>query len=236
VARVHYEVAADGDHDQVGLVVLPDQLHVAEESRVAHMVELEPVFELDDEATRLAARIGRALLRDGIDDRDLRRVLRPHLRDRDLRAERVHAAALAEANALLGRDPAEVDHGRDEPCGTEHRRARRGSWAPERLPRALRSARDSATVCALFAPRDAPKGPGKAVEGRRDPVTVIGDETRRRATGREAGKARGVGRSESQETCPGAHQYTGLRGRTRSMASSLFILGGARSGKSRFAV
>src|SRR2546429_6218656 len=66
VARVHDEVAADGDHDQVGLVVLPDQLHVAEESRVAHMVELEPVLELDDEATRLAAGIGRALLRDGI--------------------------------------------------------------------------------------------------------------------------------------------------------------------------
>ena len=40
---------------------------------------------------------------------------------------------------------------------------------------------------------------------RRDPVTVIGDETREEATGRAAGKARGVGRSESQETCPGAY-------------------------------
>src|SRR5437773_2777601 len=53
-----------------------------------------------------------------------------------------------------------------------------------------------------------------------------------------AGKAWGVGRSESQETCPGASTSTGLRGRTRVTPPhrSHFILGGARSGKSRQAV
>ena len=40
---------------------------------------------------------------------------------------------------------------------------------------------------------------------RRDPVTVIGDETHGQPLAREpAGKAWGVGRSESQETCPDA--------------------------------
>ena len=58
------------------------------------------------------------------------------------------------------------------------------------------------------------------------------------ATGREAGKARGVGRSESQETCPGAHsrRRSSWEDPGDAVASSLFVLGGARSGKSRFAV
>ena len=58
------------------------------------------------------------------------------------------------------------------------------------------------------------------------------------ATGREAGKARGVGRSESQETCPGAHSRhrSSREDPGDALASSLFVLGGARSGKSRFAV
>jgi adenosylcobinamide kinase / adenosylcobinamide-phosphate guanylyltransferase len=58
------------------------------------------------------------------------------------------------------------------------------------------------------------------------------------ATGREAGKARGVGRSVSQETCPGAHSRhrSSWEGPGDALASSLFVLGGARSGKSRFAV
>src|SRR5207245_10971001 len=47
-------------------------------------------------------------------------MLGAHLRDRDLRPERLHLAALAEAHALLGREPAEVDHGLDEPGRTEH--------------------------------------------------------------------------------------------------------------------
>lgn len=51
-----------------------------------------------------------------------------------------------------------------------------------------------------------------------------------------AGKAWGVGRAESQETCPGAEPSSGLRGRGRTIGSSLFVLGGARSGKSRFAL
>src|SRR5439155_18324460 len=57
------------------------------------------------------------------------------------------------------------------------------------------------------------------------------------ATGPTAGKARGVGRSESQETCPGATLtpvFAGGPGRV--VSSSLFVLGGARSGKSLFAV
>ena len=58
------------------------------------------------------------------------------------------------------------------------------------------------------------------------------------ATGREAGKARGVGRSESQETCPGAHprHRSSWEDPGDALASSLFVLGGARSGKSRFAI
>src|SRR5438552_11252325 len=49
-----------------------------------------------------------------------------------------------------------------------------------------------------------------------------------------AGKVRGVGRSESQETCPGAHLDRSSR--EDPGMSSLFILGGARSGKSRHAI
>ena len=58
------------------------------------------------------------------------------------------------------------------------------------------------------------------------------------ATGCEAGKARGVGRSESQETCPGAHSRhrSSREDPGGALASSVFVLGGARSGKSRFAV
>ena len=55
-------------------------------------------------------------------------------------------------------------------------------------------------------PRAGPRG--KAVRDRRDPVTVIGDETRTRAHWRAApGRARGVGRSESQETCLGPERF-----------------------------
>ena len=58
------------------------------------------------------------------------------------------------------------------------------------------------------------------------------------ATGREAGKARGVGRSESQETCPGAYSRhrSSREDPGDALASTVFVLGGARSGKSRFAV
>jgi adenosylcobinamide kinase / adenosylcobinamide-phosphate guanylyltransferase len=58
------------------------------------------------------------------------------------------------------------------------------------------------------------------------------------ATGRKAGKARGVGRSESQETCPGAHSRhrSSWEDPGDAVASSVLVLGGARSGKSRFAV
>ena len=44
----------------------------------------------------------------------------------------------------------------------------------------------------------------------------------------EAGKARGVGRSESQETCPGAICSPVFEGGTGQVAPSLFIVGGAR--------
>src|SRR5206468_12133034 len=120
VLRVHDEVAADRHQDEIGLIVVGDQLHVAEEARVAHVVDLEPVLHLDDEAGRLAARVGRRLLRRRIGHRQLGRVLGAHLGDLDLRTERLHLAALAEAYALLAREPAEVDHGLDEPGGPEH--------------------------------------------------------------------------------------------------------------------
>ena len=57
------------------------------------------------------------------------------------------------------------------------------------------------------------------------------------ATGREAGKARGVGRSESQETCPRAIQHSRSSWEDAGgVATSHLVLGGARSGKSRFAL
>ena len=61
------------------------------------------------------------------------------------------------------------------------------------------------------------RAPGKAVRIRRDPVTVTGDETREChwPSRQRAGKARGVGRAGSQETCPGAPPSTGPRGRIR---------------------
>src|SRR2546427_11231984 len=90
---------------------------------ISHVVELESVLELDDEAARLAAGIGRALLRDGIDDGDLRRVLRTHLGDRDLRPRRLDTASLAEPDALLRGEPREVDHRGDEPSGPQDLRS-----------------------------------------------------------------------------------------------------------------
>src|SRR5882724_5281682 len=120
VLRVHDEVAADRHQDEVGLVVVGDQLHVAEEPRVAHVVDLEPVLQLDDEAGRFAARVRRRLLRRRIHHGQLGRVLGAHLRDRDLRPEGLHLAALAEAYGLLAREPPEVDQGLDEPGRPEH--------------------------------------------------------------------------------------------------------------------
>src|SRR2546427_2502205 len=119
VLWVHHEVAADRHQDEVGLVVVGDQLHVAEEARVAHVVDLESVLHLDDEAGWLAARACRRLLRRRIGRRQLGRGLGAHLVDLDLRTERLHLATLADAHALLARKPAEVDHGLDEPGGPE---------------------------------------------------------------------------------------------------------------------
>jgi hypothetical protein len=39
---------ADRNHDEVWLVMLGDQLHVAEQARVAHVVDPKTVLELDD--------------------------------------------------------------------------------------------------------------------------------------------------------------------------------------------
>src|SRR6185295_13779858 len=92
----------------------------------------------------------------------------------------------------------------------------------------------SVTVCALFAPgsREGPREggvnpprPRHCNRGRNPRVPLAG----------QAGKARGVGRSESQETCPGAIRSPVFEGGPGQMAASLFIIGGARSGKSRFA-
>jgi len=51
-------------------------------------------------------------------------MLGTHLGNLDLGAERRHGAALAEANALLSADPAEVDHRLDEARRSEHLGAR----------------------------------------------------------------------------------------------------------------
>ena len=55
ILRVHDEMATDRDQDQVGFVVLADQLHVPEQAGVAHVVDPEPVLQFDDESDRLAA-------------------------------------------------------------------------------------------------------------------------------------------------------------------------------------
>src|SRR5207244_9599761 len=84
--------------------------------------------------------------------------------------------------------------------------------------------------------RDAQRGPGKAVENRRDPVTVIGDETRGEPLAARPGRRGEKDDPRARRPVPGAHQPTGLRGRTRSMASSAYVPGGPRSGKSPLAV
>src|SRR6267142_213617 len=103
------------------------------------------------------------------------------------------------------------------------------------LRTALRCTGNSASVCRSLAP-GCPRGPREG--GRKPPRPRHCDRGRnpRVATGREVGKARGVGRSESQETCPDAFQKPVFAGGTGQVAVSLFILGGARSGKSRLAL
>src|SRR2546427_2774303 len=124
VAGVHHEVPADRHQDHVGSVVVADEPHVAEQPGVTHVVDLEAVLDFDDEARRLAARVRLALLRRRIDEGELRRVLGAHLRDLDLRPERRHGTALAEADTLLAGDPAQVDHRLDQPGRSEHLGAR----------------------------------------------------------------------------------------------------------------
>jgi hypothetical protein len=48
-------VVADRQDGDVGLVDAPDQLHVAEDARVAGEVDLRPVLERHDDAARLAS-------------------------------------------------------------------------------------------------------------------------------------------------------------------------------------
>ena len=42
--RTHGEVAANGHEHHIGFVVLSDQAHVAKQTRVTHVVDLEAVF------------------------------------------------------------------------------------------------------------------------------------------------------------------------------------------------
>ena len=58
-ARPHREVAADGQEGDVGPMQLADELHVAEDVRVAGEVDPPPILQLDDEADWLAD-VGRA--------------------------------------------------------------------------------------------------------------------------------------------------------------------------------
>ena len=83
LAWAHREVVADRQDRDVRLVDAPDQLHVAEDARVAREVELRPVLDLDHEACRLAE-IG-AVVR-------ARRMLR--VGERDLDSVGLHCAAL----------------------------------------------------------------------------------------------------------------------------------------------
>ena len=50
VFRVHGEIATDRNQHQVGLVAIKDELHVAKQACIAHMPDLEAVFQLDDVA------------------------------------------------------------------------------------------------------------------------------------------------------------------------------------------
>src|SRR5690242_4248431 len=79
----------------------------------------------------------------------------------------------------------------------------------------LRAAARSVTVPALFARGRPDGGPGKAVRIRRDPVTVIGDETREShwPRGREGAGSRTI--REPGDLPARALFDSGLRGRTR---------------------
>ena len=76
LARIHREVAADRQDRDVGRVEARDQLHVAEDARVAGEVQLRPVLDLDHEARRLAEGHDAPIVEDaarvpGVDERDL---------------------------------------------------------------------------------------------------------------------------------------------------------------------
>ena len=58
-SRVHREMAADRQHRQVRRVELANEPHVAEDRRIARVVDAIPVLELDDEAHRLAEGLDR---------------------------------------------------------------------------------------------------------------------------------------------------------------------------------
>src|SRR5258706_4701266 len=47
VLRIHHEMPADGDEQQVGVIPLADHLHVAEQPRVAHVVEAGAGLQLE---------------------------------------------------------------------------------------------------------------------------------------------------------------------------------------------
>ena len=93
----------------------------------------------------------------------------------------------------------------------------------------------SATVSRVVRARDAPRAQGRRSKPPRPRHCNRGRNPRMPLAG-EAGKARGVGRSESQETCPGAIRSPVFEGGSGQVAPSFFVVGGARSGKSRFAV
>ncbi len=122
VLRVHDEVAADRHQDQIGLVVAADQAHVAEQAGVAHVIDLEVVLELDDEAGRLAAEMALVLAGRRVLPHDLGGMLGAHLGDADIGPERRHGAALAEAHRLLVIQHAKRDQRLREPGRRVERR------------------------------------------------------------------------------------------------------------------
>src|SRR5581483_7783622 len=67
----HGEVVADRQHRVVGLPQVPDELHVAEDARVAREVDRPPLLEADHEAARLArvGAVGSARGMEGVDER-----------------------------------------------------------------------------------------------------------------------------------------------------------------------
>ncbi len=117
VLGVHGEVPANGDQDQVRAEIASIEAEVAKQPRVPHVVDLEAVFQFDDEAGRLAPDVDFRLLGLRIGPAVFGTVLGAGHGDANTLAQGLDAAALVEAGGeFLGqftqRDQGVVQAGR----------------------------------------------------------------------------------------------------------------------------